>query len=265
MIEAMITGLGAALDRLGPVAVAVSGGVDSMTLAWFAHRHLPGQVTQVHALSPAVPAAATSRVRAYAEREGWRLRLIDAGEFSDPTYRANPVDRCFHCKRNLYGAVLAQVAGRVASGTNLDDLGDYRPGLLAARRFSVRHPYVEAGIDKAAVRMLAAHFGLHDLAALPASPCLSSRVETGIRIEASDLAFIDRVETLLRTELAAAVVRCRRRHDGLVIELDEAALGRVGLAESAGLRARLEAMCQTGGFGVPRYEAYRRGSAFLRP
>jgi uncharacterized protein len=124
---------------------------------------------------------------------------------------------------------------------------------------------VEAGIDKAGVRMLAAHFGLHDLAALPASPCLSSRVETGIRIEASDLAFIDRVETLLRTELAAAVVRCRRRHDGLVIELDEAALGRMWLAESAGLRARLEAMGQTDGFGVPRYEAYRRGSAFLRP
>jgi uncharacterized protein len=265
VIEAMVAGLGAALDQLGPVAIAVSGGVDSMTLAWFAHRHLPGQVAQVHALSPAVPPAATARVRAYAAREGWGLRVIDAGEFSDPAYRANPADRCFYCKRNLYSTIIAQVAGRVASGTNLDDLGDYRPGLQAARQFAVRHPYVEAGIGKAGVRALAEHFGLHDLAALPASPCLSSRVETGIRIEATDLAFIDRVETLLRAELAAAVVRCRRRHEGLVIELDELALGRVRLASNASLKARLEAMCQAEGFAIPRYEPYRRGSAFLRP
>src|SRR5690348_13518268 len=115
----MIARLGTVLDRLGPVAIAVSGGVDSMTLAWFAHRRAPGQVTQVHALSPAVPEAATARVRAYAEREDWRLQLIDAGEFSDPAYRANPANRCFHCKRNLYGTALAQVAGQLVSGTNL--------------------------------------------------------------------------------------------------------------------------------------------------
>lgn len=265
MTEALAARLGEVLDRLGPVAVAVSGGVDSMTLAWFAHRRSPGRVMQVHALSPAVPAAATARVRDYAGREGWRLQLIDAGEFSDPAYRANPADRCFHCKRNLYGAVVSRTEGRVASGTNLDDLDDYRPGLQAARRFDVRHPYVEAGIDKAGVRALAAHLGLHDLAELPASPCLSSRVETGIRIEASDLALIDRVEGLLRAGLPAAVARCRRRREGLVVELDEASLGRAMSAEGAGLRARLDAACRAAGFGAPRYEPYRRGSAFLRP
>jgi pyridinium-3,5-biscarboxylic acid mononucleotide sulfurtransferase len=229
MIDGMIARLGEVLDELGSVTVA------------------------------------TVRVRAYAEREGWRLRLIDAGEFSDPAYRANPADRCLFCKRNLYGAILARTEGLVASGTNLDDLGDYRPGLQAAWQFHVRHPYVEAAIDKAGVRAVATHFGLHDLADLPASPCLSSRVETGIRIEPSDLAFIDRIETLLRTELETRVARCRLRREGLVIELDERSLERVRLAERAGLKASLDAMCRRGGFGTPRYEPYRRGSAFLRP
>jgi uncharacterized protein len=109
---------------------------------------------------------------------------------------------------------------------------------------------------------LARHFNLCDLAELPASPCLSSRVETGIRIEASQLTFIDRIETLLRTELGAAIARCRLRRDGPVIELDDAALVRIASADGEMLRGRLDALCH--GRGALRYESYRRGSAFVR-
>jgi pyridinium-3,5-biscarboxylic acid mononucleotide sulfurtransferase len=261
-----VGGMKEALDNVlrgfDSVAVAVSGGVDSMTLAWFAHRNAPQRVAVFHALSPAVPTGATARVRDYAEREGWRLEVIDAGEFSDPAYRANPVDRCFHCKSHLDGSISAHTRAGVVSGTNLDDLSDYRPGLVAARERGIRHPYVEAGIDKAGVRALARHFNLRDLAELPASPCLSSRVETGIRIEASQLVFIDRIETLLRTEFGASVVRCRLRRDGPVIELDDAALARIASADGEILRVRLDALCH--GRGAPQYESYRRGSAFVQ-
>jgi uncharacterized protein len=265
MIESTIARLGKVLDRLGPVAIAVSGGVDSMTLAWFARRRSPHQISLYHALSPAVPAAATSRVRSYAVREVWKLEMIDAGEFSDPSYRANPADRCLYCKRHLYGAIAMHATGRVASGTNLDDLGDYRPGLIAAKQFGVCHPYVEAGMDKAAIRGLALHFGLRDLAELPASPCLSSRIETGIRVEPLDLDFIDLIETMLRAELTTTVVRCRRRRDGIVIEFDTASLQRVRSAEASALRLRLEKMCHARGFAAPRFESYRQGSAFVLP
>ena len=173
-----------ALDRvltaIGPAGVAVSGGVDSTTLAVVAHRRFPERSSMVHAVSPAVPPEATARVRELARDEGWDLKVIDAGEFQDPDYLANPVNRCFFCKTNLYGTMRRHVSGVLVSGTNLDDLGDYRPGLEAAKRHGVRHPYVEAEIDKAGVRALARHLGLGALAELPAAPCLSSRVETGI-------------------------------------------------------------------------------------
>ena len=93
------------LDDAAPAAVAVSGGVDSMTLAFIAHRHLGEQVSIFHAVSPAVPASATIRVQAYAAKEGWTLTILDAGEFGDERYMANPANRCFFCKTNLYGTL----------------------------------------------------------------------------------------------------------------------------------------------------------------
>ena len=123
-----------------------------MTLAAFAHRLWlsggMGSVEMIHAVSPAVPPAATERVRMRAEREGWRLTVTGAGEFDDPRYRDNPVNRCYFCKTNLYDRIRTLTAGAIASGANLDDLGDYRPGLLAASERAIVHPYIEAGIER---------------------------------------------------------------------------------------------------------------------
>jgi pyridinium-3,5-biscarboxylic acid mononucleotide sulfurtransferase len=254
----------AGFDRL---AVAVSGGVDSMTLAWVAHRRLgPSALTVFHAVSPAVPSAATARVLKYAREACWSVNVIDAGELADERYLANPVDRCFFCKADLYGAVRRRTADPIASGANLDDLGDYRPGLRAADEHGVRHPLVEAGIDKAAVRALAAAEDLHDLADLPASPCLSSRIETGIRITPAALALVEAAEGLLRDAFpGAATLRARLRRHGIELQLDPATLEGLSGPARADLAARVGVLAAErgmGGAGVT-IAAYARGSAFL--
>ncbi|MCB1694355.1 MAG: ATPase [Pseudomonadales bacterium] len=249
----------------GPFAIAVSGGVDSMTLAVVAHRLDPA--TEIyHALSPAVPPKATGRVRTYARREQWNLKLIDAGEIDDPDYLSNPANRCYFCKTHLYDAVVGHTALTVASGTNLDDLGDYRPGLTAAREHGVIHPWVESGISKAALREIARELGLDDLSELPAAPCLSSRVTTGVRIDADLLPLVDEAEealwAALPEHLGIAGIRCRIRPDHVGVEVETAgewrfddetlALARTVVTRIFGDRA-----------GYVPVEPYRRGSAFL--
>ncbi len=254
------------LASTGPLAIAVSGGVDSLTLATAAHRLLRGAAAMHHAVSPAVPPEATARTRAIAETEGWPLDVFDAGEFADPGYRANPANRCFFCKINLYGAIARRTAHVIASGTNLDDLADWRPGLEAARAHGVRHPLVEAGIDKDGVRALAAELGLGSVAELPAAPCLSSRVETGIRIEAPVLEAIHAAERLLAAEIRPATIRCRVRAGRIVLELDAAALDRLDDADRARWQDRVAAVMAGAGVGDPvSFAPYRTGSAFLRP
>lgn len=256
--------LDAVLAGIGAVAVAVSGGVDSMTLAVAAGRRLGARAEMIHAVSPAVPPEATGRVRDHALRERWRLEVIDAGEFADPDYLVNPANRCFFCKTNLYGTIAARTRATIVSGTNLDDLGDWRPGLQAAEAHGVRHPYVEAGIDKSTVRALAHALGLHDVADLPAAPCLSSRLATGIRVTAERLRLVHAVERLITRELAPRTVRCRLFHDGIAIQLDPDALKRIQDAPAAALRRTIEDMAGGSDGSAVRYEQYRMGSAFLR-
>lgn len=252
------------LGTLGPIRIAVSGGVDSLTLAVLAGRTLARDALMFHALSPAVPEAATDRVRHTARAEGWRLELVDAGELADEDYRQNPYRRCYHCKKNLYRTLAAHSPGITLTGTNLDDLDDFRPGLEAAAHCGVRHPFVECRIDKAGVRRICHRLGYPEIAALPASPCLASRVETGLPIEPAALAFIDQVETLLRDRLSAQVVRCRLRRGEISIELDPKDLDRISGGLAATWRERIAALAAPLGLPVSvRFAPYRMGSAFV--
>ena len=258
--------LRAVLTRLRSLTIAVSGGVDSMTLAHFAHR--AGDVTthMAHALSPAVPNDGTARVRAAASAEGWALTEVDAGEFDDPRYIANPVNRCYYCKSHLYDAMAAcrwgVQDGVLASGTNLDDLADYRPGLEAAAERSIVHPFVEAHCSKADVREIAAWLGLGALAELPASPCLSSRVQTGIPIDPRTLKAIHSAEQRVAAQLAPGTVRCRVREGRrVVLELDAESFGRLTPAQ----RDRASSLVSTcfEDAATVTIEPYRMGSAFV--
>lgn len=253
------------LRDCAPAAVAVSGGVDSMTLAYAAGQCLGERVVMFHAVSPAVPRVATARVARYAEEQHWELEIINAHEFDDEQYVANPANRCFFCKHNLYATIVAATPNQVLSGTNLDDLGDWRPGLKAAANHGVRHPFVEAGIDKSAVRELARAFGLTDVAELPSAPCLSSRVETGIPIAARELTFIDATETLIRASVSSPSVRCRIRRSGIVIELDPATHAELSPAVRDSLCADIGALARRHEVsGQISFAPYERGSAFLR-
>lgn len=261
----LLAGLRAALDTPDELVIAVSGGIDSLTLAAAAATLRPPRTTLLcHAQSPAVPRDALPRVQMIAARTGLPLRVVDAGEFADVDYRANPVNRCYFCKSNLY-ATLAAMGGSVASGTNLDDLGDYRPGLDAAAEHAVRHPFVEAGMRKADVRALARDLGLGELADLPASPCLSSRVRTGLRIEPEMLRRIDRIEAALRAELGAVPLRCRIEPEGVAIELDPRHLANLNTDARARIQAIVRADLASEGAHQPviPLRPYRTGSAFI--
>lgn len=246
----------AALDRLDEVLrsipsriVACSGGIDSLVLATVAHRSDPTATIVAHTVTPAVPGEGTARVVDYAERAGWELRIVRSREFDDERYLSNPTDRCYYCKSNLYDAIaeLRDAAGASAgsdvallSGANVDDLGEYRPGLTAAAERAVRHPYVEAGITKAEIRAMARELGVAD-ADLPASPCLASRLYTGTRVTASRLRAIEAGEALVRAVTGVEVVRCRVRDRSVLIEvgpadramIDDAVIARVAATMSA--------------------------------
>jgi pyridinium-3,5-biscarboxylic acid mononucleotide sulfurtransferase len=257
--------LGAVLEAIkGRLAVAVSGGVDSATLATFAHLAVAQRLEVFHAVSPAVPEEATERVQRLASDQGWRLRIVDAREFTDESYLANPVDRCFFCKTNLYGCIARHSDAQILSGANLDDLGEYRPGLNAAKLHSVRHPYLEANINKRAVRSLARDLGLGALSELPAAPCLSSRVETGIAIRPEVLKAIHAVEQSIVREFPTGIVRCRVRAKGVVIELDPETLAAIAGVREDEVRANADRVFA----GIAStlelsFQPYRNGSAFV--
>ena len=254
------------LSEIGLLVVAVSGGIDSTLLAIISARQSDVDVQMMHAISPAVPELATQRVQRYARAENWRLRISDAGEFGDSRYMNNPVDRCFYCKSSLYRYITEQFKDiQVVSGANCSDLTDYRPGLKAATEYGVRHPYVEAGISKSGIREIARFLNLDDLSELSASPCLSSRVETGIPIEPTSLKAIDRVETEIKSKLRTKAVRCRIRREGIVVELDNDALSKIGREDRQAVCAVVQSSFSDRKAQVTvDFEEYRMGSAFIR-
>jgi uncharacterized protein len=256
----------AVLDRIDHAVIACSGGIDSTLLALVAHAHAPGRVTVAHAVSPAVPPEATARVRALAEAKGWTLSVVQSGEFQDENYLSNPINRCYFCKSNLYDS-LTQIAaahdsGTVLSGANLDDLGEYRPGLDAAAERGVRHPWIEAEFTKEDIRTLARALNV-SFAELPSSPCLASRLYTGTRVTAERLRAVHACETRIKEQTGLAVVRCRVRGDEIIVE--------VGDADRTAITARLlddlATLAATHEPGILSAvldgEAYRPGRAFV--
>lgn len=214
-----------ALNEIPDRVIACSGGIDSMLLATIAHELDPDATFVAHAVTAAVPSDATARVVRFGAERNWNLELVQSGEFDDERYLSNPVDRCYFCKTNLYETLNLLVTQRgvsgqtvVLSGANTDDLSDYRPGLVAADENRVRHPYVEAGVSKSEIRAIARDLEL-DIAELPASPCLASRLYTGTRVEVAKLRAVELGEATLRELTGLAVVRCRIRGDEVLVEV----------------------------------------------
>lgn len=218
-----------AIDALGSVAVAFSGGIDSTLVLKVAHDRLGARAVGVIGVSASLPPGELDDARTLARAIGVRLVELPTGEVADPAYAANPANRCYFCKSELYRQLLpwAREHGfaAAADGMNADDLGDWRPGTKAADEAGVRHPLLEAGLGKAEIRGLARELGLANWDK-PALACLSSRVPYGTAIEPKMLDQIGHAELLVR-RLGFASVRVRWHGDVARIEVPPADLARL--------------------------------------
>jgi uncharacterized protein len=199
------------VSSLGSVIVAYSGGVDSAFLAYIANETLGARALAVTAESPSYPEHHRQMAVAIAEQFGLRHEIIHTGELERPEYRANPANRCYFCKHELY-THLSRIATErhavVIDGNNADDRGDYRPGRQAAREFGVCSPLDDVGLGKDEIRALSREAGLPTWDE-PASACLSSRIPYHTEVTNEKLRMIERAEASLR---ALGFRVCRVRH-----------------------------------------------------
>jgi pyridinium-3,5-biscarboxylic acid mononucleotide sulfurtransferase len=221
--------LHARLEEFESLLIAYSGGVDSAFLALAASRVLPGRLLCVTADSPSYP----RRHRELAERIARDFQIphefIETSEMERPEYRANPANRCYYCKTELYEHLSELATARgfaaIADGSNADDRGDYRPGRQAAREFGVKSPLDDAGLTKAEIRELSRRAGLPTWDE-PASACLSSRIPYQSEVTVSKLSMIEQAEEALRRHGFRV---CRVRHHETVARLE---LGRDEMARA---------------------------------
>ncbi len=208
------------IKSYGRAVIAFSGGVDSSYLAYMAARVLGPEALCVTAVSPAVSQLQRGLARDFARAHQLNHVEKSTDELEDPNYSSNPDNRCYFCKSELYG-LLDRVrrewnADVIFDGSNRDDLGDYRPGRLAAGEKGVVSPLVEAGLSKDEIRQLSRRLGLSSWN-LPAMPCLSSRFPYGTEITAEKLAQVERSEAYL-WELGLRNFRVR--HHGQLARLE---------------------------------------------
>lgn len=254
-LEVLLKAIG---DREGLI-VAYSGGADSAFLAEAAHRVLGPRSLAAIADSPSLPRRELSDAVKLAVRRGWALREISTDELSDEAYVANAADRCYFCKGSLFKALAPlsdQLGWKVALGTNLDDLDDWRPGQRAAHEMGAVHPLVDAGFTKEQVREASRSWGL-PTADKPAAACLASRIAYGMPVTKDALARIEAAEEWLKG-LGYEVVRVRDLGgDRARVEVGSAQVTRLN-SERVQL---IEALV---GFGFDSVEidqrGYRRGS-----
>ena len=204
----------------GSVIVAFSGGVDSSLVAFIANKVLGDKSLAVTSGSVSLKRSDFALTRELADKWGMAHQTITTDELTKSAYRENPINRCFHCKTSLYVA-LQEIAHRdgfnvVLNGTNCDDLGDHRPGLIAAAEHGVKSPLVDAGFTKQNIRQLAEHLGLEN-AQKPQAACLSSRFPYGTAIDEQLLAQVEQAENALE---AMGFTQFRVRHHGELARLE---------------------------------------------
>jgi pyridinium-3,5-biscarboxylic acid mononucleotide sulfurtransferase len=241
--------------------VALSGGADSAYLAWAAHKALGARALSVTALSPSYSAHDRAIVEEFVNKQGVRHEFIETHEMENPSYRANAADRCYFCKDELFSALDHVARGRgfaaVAYGVNADDTLDFRPGHRAAAEHQVLTPLLDAGLNKAEIRLLSHRAGLPTWDR-PASACLASRLPYGTEVTPERLGLVERGEAALRA-LGFRQFRVRL-HDKLArVEISPHEMVRALTPEMAGAIAdQLKAAGFT--YVALDLEGYRQGS-----
>jgi uncharacterized protein len=247
---------------LGKLVIAFSGGLDSRFLLHTARR-VGVSARALHISGPHIPLRETEEARQWAEEHGIALTLLQVDPLRNPALRANAPDRCYHCKRAAFRALLAETtAGEVlCDGTNISDFSGYRPGLRALKELGVRSPLAEAGLSKDDIRRFARQTGM-DRPEQKARPCLFTRYEYGLEPEASSLAALDEAERRVEEFFAAdghgeaiPPFRLRLTKNGPVLHVQvealadrqQTALGAL-LLECGVQDARVEAVHQVSGY-----------------